>query len=153
MSSRRSSPPLPLWELCGSAHLVEVRAALGRGEQVNSASDRGVTGLMNALNTQRNSIVEFLLCHQDTDVNLVDRFNSTALHSACRADNSSGLKKVLAHPGLTTLNTRSSDALRSPLMEAVWNGSLACFRVLAREEGVNLDTRDGQGRTLEEVAR
>ena len=38
-------------------------------------------------------------------------------------------------------------------MVAVFKGSLGCVRQLVRIEGMDLETRDDEGRSLKEVAR
>ena len=86
------------------------------------------------------------------DVNLADLSGNTPLHACADADNVEGLRLLLAHPGMGSLDTRDAGG-RTPLMLAVSKGSLACARELVGVEGVDLDTRDGQGRSLEEVAR
>ena len=51
----------PLWELCMGGKLAEARAALARGEDVNSKVSIGRTALMAAVFKKHNSIVTLLL--------------------------------------------------------------------------------------------
>ena len=59
---------------------------------------------------------------------------------------------MLEHPELSVLNhvDRSGD---TPLMVALQVDQLTCALMLLRAPGVNLDIVDGQGRSLEELAR
>ena len=141
----------PLWQLCMDGDLGGVSRALRRGEKVNSGDSIGNTGLMWAVSNKHNSIVEFLLQYPGVDVNCRDTDGWTALHYSVYSDNLEGLRLLLAHPGMRSLNTRAGAG--TPLMWAVLRGSLSCVRELVGVEGVDLDTRDGQGRSLEEVAR
>merc|ERR1719319_1231302 len=141
----------PLWELCRDGDLGGVRGALGRGEGVNGGDDMGVTGLNWAVRLKHNSIAEFLLQYPGVDVNCQATGGWTALHGSVRGDNLEGLRLLLAHPGMRSLNTRVEGA--TPLMLAVFCGSLSCVKELVGMEGVDLDTRDGTGRSLEEAAR
>ena len=141
----------PLWKLCMDGDLGGVSRALRRGERVNSGDSIGNTGLMWAVSNKHNSIVEFLLQYPGVDVNCQNTGGSTALHDSVYSDNLEGLRLLLAHPGMRSLNTKAGGW--TPLMRAVYAGHLSCVIELVRVEGVDLDTRDGQGRSLEEVAR
>ena len=85
----------PIWDLCEEGNLEEVRAALARGEDVNS-SDGDMTGLMLALHRGHNSVVELLLSQPSLDVNSSDSGGSTALHWV--DSNVTGLRLLLADP-------------------------------------------------------
>ena len=52
---------LSLPDLCRNGNLEDVRRALARGEDVNKATQYGVTGLMWAVYQNQNAIVELLL--------------------------------------------------------------------------------------------
>ena len=74
----------------------------------------------------------------------------TALHWAY--SNVTGLRLLLADARLTTsINARGWSG-QTPLMVAVWFGSVEVVRELVRVEGVDLETRDGRGWSLEQVA-
>ena len=124
---------------------------MGRREGVNGGDRSDVTGLMWAVNRKHNSIVEFLLRQPDVDVNSQDTDGYTALHYSVYGDNLEGLRLLLAHPGMRSLNTGNGNG-RVPLMWAVYHGSLACVKELVQVDGVDLDTR-AMGATLEDVAR
>ena len=107
--------------------------------------------MMWALDRGHNSVVELLLSQPNLDVNSITSNGLTALHYASR--NVTGIRLLLAHPPrLTSVNARGY-AGWTPLMSAVWWGSVEVVRELVRVEGVDLETRDDQGSSLEEVAR
>ena len=126
--------------------------ALRRGEGVNGRGRDGQTGLMRAVANKHNSIVQFLLQYPGVDVNCQAIDGWTALHWCVYSDNLEGLRLLLAHPGMRSLNTRGVNG-DTPLMGAVNNGSVSCVRELVGVEGVDLDTRDGRRRSLENRAR
>ena len=127
-----------------------MRAAIARGQDVNSSDGANTTGLMWALFRGHNSVVELLLSQPSLDVNSSNSNGSTALHWA--RGNVTGLRLLLADPRLTSINARDGGGW-TPLMSAVWWGSVEVVRELVRVEGVDLETRDGEGRSLEQVAR
>ena len=59
---------------------------------------------------------------------------------------------LLEDPRLTSVNTRNQPG-ETPLMTAVTEGSVKCVRELVRVKGIDLGTRNGDRRGLEEVAR
>ena len=62
----------PLWQLCRDGKLAELRAALARGEDVNSKNSYGRTAMMHAVEIKHNSIVKLLLDQPAVDVNVKD---------------------------------------------------------------------------------
>ena len=142
-----------LWELCEVGDLEGVRAALGRGEEVNQRGGRYQrTGLMVAAYRGHRSTVELLLQQPGLEVDLTARDGYTALHWACVGGQGGVVARLLDHPSLTSLNTRD-DSGSTPLMLAVSWGNVSCVRELVGQSGVELETRDSEGRGLEEVAR
>merc|ERR1712004_731108 len=70
-------------------------------------------------------------------VNARSQANRTALHFACHYGSGRMVKRLLAHPGID-LNVRGVNG-QTPLMVAV--------------QGVDITTRDAEGKSLEEVGR
>ena len=102
-----------------------------------------------ALNQNHNTVAELLLFQPSLDVNSSDSRGLTPLHYA--SSNVTGLRLLLADPRLTSINARD-DGGETPLMRAVYWGSVDVVRELVRVEGVDLETRTDMGRSLEEVA-
>ena len=142
----------PLWKLCEQGKLAEVRAALTRGEDVNGRSRYNVTGLMLAAMFKHNSIVRLLLEQPTVDLNCTDTTGTTALHHAAAVDNVEAVRLLLADPRLNTANHKN-DAIRTPVMYAMYYNSVNALRELVVHPSVNLDTTDEEGRSLEEAAR
>ena len=97
-------------------------------------------------------VVKELLHHPSVAINSSDVCGNTAIHAASVTGNVIGLRMLLGDPRLTSVNARNQLG-RTPLMVAVREGSLECVRELVRVEGVDLETRDGGGGGLMEVAR
>merc|ERR1719319_752837 len=132
---------------------IQVRAAIRRGDDVNSRSADGGTGLMYAVREGHQPVVRLLLRRPRVDVNCPDLvMGNTALHYSAGVDNVDSLKLLVAHPTITSLNTSNNMGF-TPLMSAVFCGGINCVKELARVPRVALDTRHYRGSTLEEVAR
>ena len=141
----------PLWELCQLGKLAEVRAALARGEDVNSKDKLNQTGLMWAVIQNHNSIVRLLLEQPTADLNYTDVNRFSALHCAASYDNVEAVRLLLADPRLTTANHKSDDG-STPVMCAILFKNLNALRELVAHPSVNLD-RGKEGKSLEEFAR
>ena len=72
-----------LWELCREGKLAEVRAALARGEDVNSKDSYGQTALMLAVWKNHNSIVKLILDQTAVDVNVKDKILRSIVRRKC----------------------------------------------------------------------
>ena len=145
-----------LWQLCQQGDLEGVKAALARGENVNGVDGLNQTGLMLALERGHNSVVHELLHESTIAVNNCNSRCDTALHFASASDNVTGLRMLLGAqapgPRLTSVQTQGYLG-HTPLMRAVMVGKMECVRELVSVEGVDLETRDDEGRSLEEMAR
>ena len=110
--------------LCRAGDIERVQAALDSGTDVNEEGSFGQTGLMLALASSQNNVVQLLLNHPDIDINKVNCDGSSALHFwAVGVDNHEGMAALLARQDLTTINQRTYDS-RTPIMEAVSHLSL-----------------------------
>ena len=140
---------MSVWELCREGNLKGVKAAIDGGQDLNSSNANNSTGLMWALTRGHNSVVELLLSQPSLDVNTSDISGDTALH--CAYSNVTGLKLLLQASRLTSINARDRHGY-TPLMMAVCHGSAEVVQELVRVVGVDLETRDDYGRSLEELA-
>ena len=137
--------------MCFWGELAKVRAAIGRGEDVNNSYLRK-TGLMWAVTNKHDSIVKLLLEQPTLDLNWANGIGWTALHFAAYYDNVEGVKLLLADPRLNTHNHK--DNLGStPVMTAIIHKKVNLLRELVANPSVDLDTRDEQGASLEDLAR
>ena len=74
-----SNATMSLIEFCKKGDLEGVKAALQRGEDVNTKDDAGRTGLMWAVIYNHNSVVALLLNTPNIDVNQKDNQGKCAL--------------------------------------------------------------------------
>jgi ankyrin repeat protein len=131
--------------------LEEVRAALKRGEEVDTRGGAGnSTGLVVAGGKGHEAVVSLLL-KRGAAVNAVDTDQRTALYWACGYDRPGVVRILLAQPGVDC-NPRDGSG-ETPVMAAVKCDKVECVRVLAGDPRVELDTTDDEGSTLEEEAR
>ena len=126
-----------LWEFCESGSLPEVRAALARGEDVNSKDEDGETGLMWAVSDGYDSIVELLLEQPTLDLNCTDNLGDTALHYAAEFHNVEAVRMLLADPRLNTANQKNDDDL-TPVMHAMDEANTNVLRELVGHPSVDL---------------
>ena len=137
-----------LWSLCRSGTLDQVKAALEAGADPNTTEGQwNWTCLMVAVYDERADIVDLLLSHPSIDVNAKDIGLDTALHLVF--SNEAILHKLLATPGLL-LNEKNWLG-ETPIMSAARLGRVGAVKLMAAKEQVDLDLRDIQGRSLEEM--
>ena len=143
-----------LWNLFYKGNIEEVRAALGRGEDVNCLNRIQLvqTGLMLAVINKHNSIVKLLLEQPTVDLNLTDHQGYTALHYAANHNNVEAVQLLLADSRFHSVNLKDSHG-KTPVMNAMFYKKNGALRELVANPSVDLDTRDGKGRSLEEVSR
>ena len=141
----------PLWRLCLSGKLAEVRAALARGQDVNIKDEGNQTGLMWAVDNKHNSVVRLLLEQPTTDLNRTDLNGETALHHAAVNGNVEAVQLLLADPRLTTANLQNKNGL-TPAMCAVMYKHVNALHELVAHPNVNLGIGWG-GKSLEEYTR
>jgi ankyrin repeat protein len=140
--------------LCKAGTLPKVQAAVHGGISINQRSERGHTGLMLALNHGNNTVADWLLKQANIDTSCQSDVGGTALHYCLMADNLRGLQMLFAHTScpIRGLNTKTSYG-DTPIMLGLQEGSKECVMFLLRLPQVDLNTRDVEGRTLEDIAR
>jgi len=135
---------------------AEVERLLAGGVDVNNQNEVGRTALIYAMQYNRASIVRLLLARPETRLDITDCHGYTALHHACWQNSAEAVRLYCQDARCTPdLLNKKSNAGKTPLMEAVFWGSLASVKELARVEGVDWETRDWDiGRkSLLQVAR
>ena len=110
---------------------------------------------MLALSSCHNDVVQVLLQHPQIDINKVNRRGDNALHFAVILDNHEGLAALLARHDVltTTINQRTNEEGKTPIMYAVKWSAVNCFHLLMANPEVDLDTRDNYERGDHEVRR
>ena len=91
---------MSLVELCDEGDLEGVKAALKRGDDVNTKGDYGNTGLMGAVIYNHNSVVDLLLSTPNIDVNLKDNIGGTGLMYAVSFQHNSVVTLLLNTPNI-----------------------------------------------------
>ena len=127
-----------LWKLCYDGKLAEVRAALARGEDVNSKDSNGNTALMHAVVYNHNSIVKLLLDQPAVDVNVKNIRGRTALHWAALYNNEEGARMLLLHKDFNSANV-TNNKNNTALMIAVIYRNEEVLRELVSHQCVSLD--------------
>ena len=162
-----------LWKFDKYWSLADVRTALSRGADINCKGGIYVEPvLMRAVWAKRDDVVAFLLDQPGILVNATNNNGETALHYALYHANERMLKMLLKAPGVNAdVSTEGETLLMTAVSMACghmpWHmpvdrkagrtqgqqGFLRCVKAIALAAGVNLDTKNEQGHTLEEVAR
>jgi len=138
---------------CEKGDLAAVKEALDAGIPVNCSGRDDSTGLMRAIAMRHQQVVDELLLHPDIDINLPGMGNDiTPLHVACISDNVPVIQKLTSMPRLTCINSRTREGW-TPLMAAIANGNEGAVRAMLDVPGLDLNAKDGNGRTIVEVAR
>ena len=135
---------MSLYTFCESGDIDGVRAALGRGEDVNRIWQHGDCGnfrcadnpncdfkalpLQGAIKGNHLDIIALLLQQPSIDVNLRTFVGYTALNMACMLGRTMIVRQLLSFPGVDP--DLSNDLGRTPLMEASFRGHSRCVAEL-----------------------
>ena len=95
-----SDATMSLIQFCKDGDLERVKAALQRGEDVNTKGEYGSTGLIQAVSRKHNSVVALLLNTPNIDVNQKDNEGRCALHWAFTWENIEAVKLLLNAPNI-----------------------------------------------------
>jgi len=127
--------------------------AIDSGKDVNKRGAHNTSCLIVAVDGEHEEVVELLLQRSEIEVNARSDKQQTALHFACYINNPTIVSKLLEHTGLDC-NLRDDEG-NSPLMFAMMvpSRNVEIVRQLVADERVDLDIRDSDGRTLEEIAK
>ena len=119
---------MSLVELCEDGDLEGVKAALKRGDDVNTKDESGQTGLIWAVRKNHISVVDLLLNTPNIDVNQRDNQGKCALHFAARWKKFEALKLLLNVPNID-VNIVTSHGW-SAMHSAVWNNNIEGLKLL-----------------------
>ena len=117
---------------------------------VNQKNNWGAFALNNAVYNSNIEALKLLLDFPSIDVNIVDNYGNS-LVGCHKLD---VLKLLLSHQGLSslTLNQKQKNGA-TPVMIAAMRNKLEHLEIFAADLRVELDTKDQEGRSLEEMAR
>merc|ERR1711953_1447905 len=110
-----SDATMSLIQSCKDGDLEGVKAALQRGDDVNTKDECGITGFMWAVERNHNSVVALLLKTPNIDVNVKSESGFCALHCAVFCQKNDGLKLLLNDPNID-VNTVDNDGWSSLYM-------------------------------------
>jgi len=133
-------------QACKSGDIETVKLALQQNVDVNYQEG---WGLRRAVRYNHPRVWQQLLAHRDIQVNMPNQFGLSALHTACRFNIPGAVFDLLKHP--TILLNEKTSLGSSPVMVAVKYCGKEALEQLLRDKRVDMDTRDGQGRRVEEV--
>ena len=134
----------PLWKLCLTGKLDEVRSALARGGDVNDKNSIGSTALMFAVYRRHNSIVKLLLDQPGVKTNEKNIHGCTALHKAAYSNNREAARMLLLHPTIDSANAKDNDG-ETAVMAAARLGCKEVLSELVKHESVSLDIGNVSG--------
>jgi hypothetical protein len=138
-----------LGDACRRGDVATVKACLARGVNINSNSP-----LMTAVCSNQLRVVRILLARDDLDIAATTYNGSSALHLACHK----GYADCVALLGKDRRMTRRIINIKcrwgyTALMDAVDYGYLSCVEEMAKLDGVDWETKNKKGKSLEDVAR
>jgi len=133
--------------------LCEQKGNGGRYQKydVNGEWGRGGTPLCTAIQHGQDEVAKYLISRTTIDINKTG-CGWTPLHWACSTGNVEIINVLIGDSRCTSLNTKGNDGI-TPLMWAVRCGKLASVRALLTVRGMDLNTRDENGKSLKDVAR
>ena len=129
----------------GRVGIVRQLASHPRQSSLNRKDEKGRTAIMVAVNEDHKEVVTELLQQKECDLSL-------ALHHACKKGRVGMVRQLALHPRQSSLNSKC-DHGNTAIMVAVKNDQAECVLALGRVPGVDLDIRDEEGRSLEDLAR
>ena len=140
-----------LWDACYNRDIRAARLAVQEGADVNERGDHNRTPLIIAAVRGAADISEWLLQQPGIDIDCSDNNGMTAMHLACMYGSVEVLRMLLAAQSQGSVNKRDNWGC-TPLMCALVNGQVECVRMMVGVAGVDLETRDNAGRSLEDCA-
>ena len=135
---------MSLVELCEEGDLEEVKAALKRGDDVNTKGEGSLTGLMQAVRKNHNSVVALLLKTPNIDVNHKDDSEGCcALHRAVIRKNIEALKLLLNVPNIDVNSVTNSG--KNAVSLAVKSNNIEGLKLLLDVPNIDVNIVDNRG--------
>jgi ankyrin repeat protein len=142
-----------LYQRCERGDVATVQVCLARGKNIN-AKHYGQTPMMAAVRRNNIEIVRILLARDDLDITATYGNGNTALHWACYKGNAECVA-LLGQDRRMTINIINikNNKGETALMKAVERNHLSCVEMMAELDGVDWETKNKDGESLEDVAR
>jgi ankyrin repeat protein len=142
-----------LYEACETGNVATVQACLARGVNVNDKY-YGQTPLKAAVRRNNIEIVRILLARDDLDITATYGNGNTALHVACYTGNAECVAVLGKDRRMNSNIINIKDNFgETALMKAVEHNKLTCVEMMAELDGVDWETKNKDGKSLEDVAR
>jgi len=131
---------------CKAGNLNMVIKTMKDGVNVNCSQG---WGLRRAVRYGHSEVWQVLLKNPMTDLNLVNKFGLSSLHTACRFGVVEAVMHILQHPAVL-VNEKTKHG-STPLMVAVKYGKKVVVEIMIKDHRVDLGVIDSGGRSLYEV--
>ena len=141
------------WSACITGDVARAKACLASGVNINESSF-GSTPLMAAVSCNKLEIVKILLDRDDLDLSVTNEYGDTALYMAFMFGYADIVALICQNRRMTgqIINMKNKNG-DSALIWAVSRGKLSCVEIMSELEGVDWETRDKRGHSLEDIAR
>jgi ankyrin repeat protein len=143
-----------VWYSMDQGDVAAFQACLSRGVNVNDEYN-GVTPLMNAVIYVELELFQILLARDELDIAAVKNdCGNTALHLACSLGSRDEFVALLVTDRRMTskiINIKNYEG-ETALMTAVKRGDISCVRWMTEVDGVDWETENNDGESLEDVA-
>ena len=114
-------------------------------------SDGTATPLTAALASSSRVLVHLLMDQTGLDVNLAACNGWTPLHLACLVGDDRAIIRLGEHSSLDTVNSEDDEG-ETLIMLAVWEGNTSVVRIIVKMFGIDLNTTNRWGDSLDDVA-
>merc|ERR1719431_2006397 len=138
---------------CAGGNLGGARACLRSRYPLDiNYSDGAATPLTAALASNSHVLVQLVMDQKGVDVNKAACNRWTPLHLACLTGDTRAIVRLGEHSNLDTVNTKDDEG-ETPIMLAVWEGNTDAVKEMINIPGIDLNTTNKWGDTLEDVCR
>ena len=137
---------------CEGGNIAIAKGCLRSGRVDINYSDGTATPLTAALASSSRVLVHLLMDQTGLDVNLAACNGWTPLHLACLVGDDRAIIRLGEHSRLDTVNSEDDEG-ETPIMLAVWEGNTSVVRLMVKMFGIDLNTTNRWGDSLDDVAR
>ncbi|KAE8365200.1 ankyrin repeat-containing domain protein [Aspergillus caelatus] len=136
----------PLNMASGRGHVEVAQLLLDNGADITTANNEGWTPLISASHEGHDGVVKLLLDNPKIDINAEDNIGRTPLFHAAAFGHGEVVQLLLSHKLVVNSKDRYNT---TPLFAAARNGHENAVERLLAFEDVDINAKDGLGRTLD----